>query len=84
MTKTKETGASLGLGCLALTGVIAILIAVWAAWVAVISLVFMWAWNLVVPAVFGGPTLDFGAAFALMLVTSIIGRLLFGGRSSTK
>lgn len=63
-------------------GAIAVALAIFLVWTGVIALILTWAWNLVVPSVFGGPVLDFGAAFALVVVLSIIGRLLFGGRSS--
>lgn len=79
--KTNMSGA--GGGCLAVIGVIALVVGVLLAWTAVIALVLSWAWNLVVPSVFGGPTLDFGAAFALVFVLNIIGRLLFGVRTSS-
>jgi len=82
MTRTKTVSG--GMGCLAITGLIALVVAVWAAITALTAFVLAWAWNLVVPSTFGGPTLDFGAAFALVLVVSILGRLLFGGRSSGK
>lgn len=82
MTRTKTVSG--GAGCLAVVGVIAVIVALWAAITAVTALILAWAWNLVVPSTFGGPTLDFGAAFALVLVVSILGRLLFGGRSSSK
>jgi hypothetical protein len=42
------------------------------------SLAFMWSWNLVIPSTFGGPTLDFGAAFALLIVLSVFRVFLMG------
>ena len=81
MAKTTVSG---GAGCLAVVGIIALVIGLWAAITAITAAVLSWAWNLVVPSTFGGPTLDFGAAFALVLVVSIIGRLLFGSRSASK
>lgn len=65
-----------------IVGAIAVAIGIFLLWTGLIALVLTWAWNLVVPSIFGGPVLDFGAAFALVVVLSIVGRLLFGGRSS--
>jgi hypothetical protein len=42
------------------------------------SLAFMWSWNLVIPSTFGGPTLDFGAAFALLVVLTVFRVFLMG------
>lgn len=76
MTRTKSyTG-------LAALGIIALIIAVWAAVLAVGALVLSWAWNLVVPSTFNGPTLDFGAAYALLIVFVILRSFLFGGGRS--
>lgn len=76
MTRTKSyTG-------LAALGIIALIIAVWAAVLAVGALILSWAWNLVVPSTFNGPTLDFGAAYALLIVFVILRSFLFGGGRS--
>lgn len=63
---------------------IAVVVLVFLGIVAVEAAILSWAWNLVVPSTFNGPFLDFGAAFALVLVVSILGRLLFGAARSTK
>ena len=42
------------------------------------ALILSWAWGLVIPSVFGGPTLDIGAAFALMIVLYVIGGVFRG------
>lgn len=77
-----RTSASAGMGCLAVTGFIALIVALWAAITAVTAFVLAWAWNLVVPTTFNGPTLDFGAAFALLIVFMVIRAFLFGSRGS--
>jgi len=71
-------GAGCGVAILFIAGVIALMLA----WTAFIAFILLVAWNAVVPSVFGGPTLDYGAAFALVFVLNIIGRLIFGSWSS--
>ena len=73
-----STGQAIGFVLVAIAAAVGLFLVI----TGVIALILTWAWNLVVPTTFGGPTLDFGAAFALVIVLSIIGRLLFGGRSS--
>jgi hypothetical protein len=60
-------------------GAIAVVIGLALAILTGIAFVFSIAWNAVVPSTFGGPELTFGASFALIIVISIIGSLLFGG-----
>ena len=78
---TRKNSAA-GQGCLVVSMAVGGVIALLLVWTAVISLVFLVAWNAVVPSVFGGPTLDFWSAFALVFVLNIIGRLLFGTRTA--
>lgn len=67
---------------LAVAGLFALVVAVWAVVLGIGALILTWAWNLVVPSTFGGPTLDFGAAYALLIVFAVIRTFLFGGRGS--
>lgn len=67
---------------LAAIGIFALIIGLWLGIIALFAAVLSWAWNLVVPSTFGGPTLDFGAAFALLIVFMVIRTFLFGGRGS--
>lgn len=64
-------------------GVIALIVVVYVVVYAVVigigAAILTWGWNLVVPSVFGGPTLDFGAAYALLVVFAVIRTFLFGG-----
>jgi hypothetical protein len=53
-------------GCLAV-------IAVALGLAAVLGFALMLTWNAVVPVVFGGPTIEFGTAFAAVFLLSIIG-----------
>lgn len=46
------------------------------------AFVLSWAWNLVIPSTFNGPVLDFGAAFALIVIIVVI-RGFFGGGSKS-
>lgn len=62
----------------AVFGVLALIIAVYAIVIGIGAFVLTWGWNLVVPSTFGGPTLDFGAAFALLVVFAVIRTFLFG------
>ncbi len=68
-------GTVVGIGVAA----IALVIAIYAIVLAIGAAILSWGWNLVVPSTFGGPTLDFGAAFALLVVLAIIRAFLFGG-----
>jgi disulfide bond formation protein DsbB len=67
-------GTAVGLGLAA----IAVVIAIYALVLGIGAAILSWGWNLVVPATFGGPTLDFGAAFALLVVLAVIRAFLFG------
>ena len=61
-------------GCLAvLTLVIALLL--FSAWV------FQFAWNLAIPSLFNGPTIEFGPALGAVLLLSIVASL-FNSRST--
>lgn len=42
------------------------------AYFAIVSFVFQWLWNLVVPSLFNGPVLDYGQALAIVGLLSII------------
>jgi len=53
-------------GCLAIIALILILSAF-------MGLVFMVLWNLVVPPLFNGPTLDFWQAWAIWILIGIVG-----------
>lgn len=61
--------------------VVIVILAVYAAVVAIGAAVLSWAWNLVVPSTFGGPTLEFLPAVALIVVFIVIRNFLFGGGS---
>lgn len=74
-----KTAAALGGTGLAL---VAFLIAIYAVIIAISAAVLSWAWNLVVPETFGGPTLEFVPAAALIIVFLVIRNILFGGGSS--
>lgn len=63
-------------------GVGALIIALYAAIIAIGAAVLSWAWNLVVPPVFGGPVLEFAPAAALIVVFIVIRNFLFGGGSA--
>ena len=63
----------------AVVGVIALIVVVYAVVIGIGAAILTWGWNLVVPSVFGGPTLDFGAAYALLVVFAVIRTFLFGG-----
>lgn len=69
-------------GCLTVVGFIALIIAVIVAYFAFVSWVFMTLWNIIVPGLFGGATIDLGMSFAIVLFMSIVGSLLGRGRSS--
>jgi hypothetical protein len=63
------------LGCL---GIIALFFGI----IALFAWVFMLAWNAFVPAVFGGPTIDYATAFAGWVLIGLIGsafRSVFSG-----
>lgn len=62
-----------GVGCLAAVGAIALVIALWLVIVGLSALVLMFAWNLVLPALFGWPVLTYPMAFGLSLLIGIIG-----------
>lgn len=49
--------------------------------VAIGGFIFMVAWNLVVPAVLGGPTLDYPQALALAFLINLIGSAFRSVRS---
>lgn len=68
-------GTAVGIGAAA----IALVIALYAIVLAIGAAILSWGWNLVVPSTFGGPTLDFGAAFALLVVFAVLRAFLFGG-----
>jgi len=65
-TSKQLSGGELAAACLI------ILIAITLIYV-VATLIFMVAWNAVVPSAFNGPTLDFGQSLALVIVISLIG-----------
>jgi hypothetical protein len=67
----KRTDLS-GPECLGLIVVVTALLAVWV-WVV------QWAWNAIVPAVFGGPTIEYWQAAAVLVLVS-----LFNGVRSGK
>jgi hypothetical protein len=69
------------MGFLIAIAAIAAVVALWLGILAVLAFILTWAWNLVVPTTFGGPVLDFGAAFALVVVLSVIGNFFRGGGS---
>lgn len=57
---------TISFGCLA---IIAIIIA----WLGLAALILTWAWNVLVPTTFNGPHLDYGAAFAAVIILSLVG-----------
>ena len=67
------------MGFLIAIAAVAAVLALWLGILATLAFILTWAWNLVVPTTFGGPVLDFGAAFALVVVLSIIGNFFRGG-----
>lgn len=67
-TSAVSTGAVGGLCLLVL--VLGIL------WFSVVSFILMLLWNAVVPALFGGPTIDFPQAFALNALITLLSSLL--------
>lgn len=74
-----SSGPGKGTAAVAVVGVFALIIAVYAVVLALGAAILSWGWNLVVPTTFGGPTLDFGAAYALLVVFAVIRSFLFGG-----
>lgn len=62
-------------------GAVAVVIALYAIVLGIGAFILTWAWGLVMVPVFGLPALDFGAAFALLVVLAVIRAFLFGGRS---
>lgn len=65
-------------GCLEMTFAIALLIALVVALHALVSVIALFAWNIAVPAVFGGPVLDYAQAFwGLALIRILIAPLTF-------
>lgn len=73
-----------GTAAVAVVGVIALIVAVYAVVIAIGAAVLSWGWNLVVPVTFGGPTLDFGAAYALLVVFAVVRSFLFGSATVRK
>lgn len=71
------------MAALAIAGVFALVIAVYAVVLGIGAFILTWAWNLVIPSTFGGPELNFGAAFALLVVFAVLRTFLFGGRGSS-
>lgn len=59
--------------------VIITILAIYALVVAIGAAVLSWAWNLVVPSTFNGPTLEFFPAVALIVVFIVIRSFLLDG-----
>lgn len=66
MRSNGASGAAIAVGCAAIIAIVVALAALGA-------LIFMWAWNIFVPAAFGGPTIDYWTAFAGTILLSIVG-----------
>lgn len=60
---------------------VAIVLAVFLLSCAVFAVILLLAWNLVVPGLFGAPSLTFETSFALVILTNLIRLMLFSGRS---
>lgn len=80
----RYTPSTKGTAAVAIVGVFALIFALYVLVISVGALVLSWGWNLVVPSTFGGPTLDFGGAFALLTVVAVIRSFLFGGITVSK
>lgn len=63
------TGGEAGIACLLMLAFVVIA-------TALSALVFQFLWNIVVPALFGGPTLDYPVAVAVVLLLGMLRSLL--------
>lgn len=64
-------------------GMVALIIALYAVFIAVLAAIVSWAWNLVVPTlVAGAPLLTFPMAFALIVLIVILKAVLFSGNTT--